>query len=136
MHPLPADFGLHPRTSPVTAPWEPLYSRKRVDGIDLMFEVREAHCNSRGFLHGGVIAALCDNSMGISLGVGINATANIVTIGLAVDYVDSAKVGDRVLIEPRVIRAGSSIGFCDVIVKCDDKIIARGNATFSVRIVA
>ncbi len=133
---IPADFQPHFRKSPVTDPWEPLYSRRRSDGIDLAFEVRDAHCNSRGFLHGGVLAALCDNVMGISLGAVLNKpNANIVTINLALDYVGSAEIGNAVLIEPRVIRAGGSIGFCDALVKCADKTIARANATFSIRIV-
>jgi acyl-coenzyme A thioesterase PaaI-like protein len=28
--------------------------------------LRAVHCNSRGFVHGGVIAALADNAMGLS----------------------------------------------------------------------
>src|SRR5207247_799868 len=65
---IPAEFEPHFRKSPVTAPWEPLYSRRRADGVDLAFEVQSAHCNARGLLHGGVLAALCDNFMGLSLG--------------------------------------------------------------------
>ncbi len=133
---IPPDFQLHFRKSPVTDPWEPLYSQRRADGIDLLFEVSQSHCNSRGFLHGGVIAALCDNVMGLSLGAVLNnAQANIVTISLSLDYIGSAKIGDAALIEPRVIRAGGSIGFCDALVKCGDKIIARANAAFSIRTV-
>ena len=133
---VPADFQSHFRKSPVTDPWEPLYSRRRRDGIDLLFEVSAAHCNSRGFLHGGVLAALCDNIMGMSLGTVIdNPNANIVTINLALDYLGSAKVGDSILIEPRVLRAGNSIGSCDALVKCGDKLIARSNANFSVRVL-
>jgi uncharacterized protein (TIGR00369 family) len=132
---IPADFQPHFRKSPVTDPWEPLYSRLRTDGIDLLFEVHAAHCNSRGFLHGGVLASLCDNMMGLSLGrVLNNANANIITLTLTLDYLSSAKVGDSILIEPRVIRAGGSIGVCDTLAKSGDKPIVRANATFSVRI--
>jgi uncharacterized protein (TIGR00369 family) len=132
---IPPDFQPHFRKSPVTDPWEPLYSRQRSDGVDLLFEVRQAHCNSRGFLHGGVLASLCDNVMGLSLGrVLNNASANIVTITLTLDYLGSAKADDVIVIEPRVIRAGSSIGVCDALAKSGDKIIVRANATFSVRI--
>jgi uncharacterized protein (TIGR00369 family) len=132
---IPLDFQPHFRKSPVTDPWEPLYSRRRADGVDLLFEVCGAHCNSRGFLHGGVLASLCDNVMGLSLGAVLNnANANIVTITLTLDYLGSAKVGDVILIAPRVIRAGGSIGVCDAMATCGDQVIVRGNATFSVRI--
>src|SRR5215831_18571627 len=133
--PAPYDFEPHFRKSPVTDPWEPLYSRRRADGVDLYFDVRTAHCNSRGFLHGGVLAALCDIFMGLSLGAVIaNPKANIVTINLVLDYLGSAQLGDAIVVEPRVIRAGSSIGCCDALVRCGDKLIARANANFSVRI--
>jgi len=132
---LPSDFHPHSRKSPVTDPWEPLYSRRRADGVDLLFEVRDGHCNSRGFLHGGVLASLCDNVMGLSLGrVLNNPNASIVTITLTLDYLSSAKIGDTIVIEPRVIRAGGSIGVCDALAKSGDKIIVRANATFSGRI--
>jgi uncharacterized protein (TIGR00369 family) len=132
---LPAEFEPHFRKSPVTAPWEPLYSRRRADGVDLAFEVQPPHCNSRGLLHGGVLAALCDNVMGLTLGTALRGEANIVTISLAVDYLDSARVGDLVIIVPRVVRAGASLGFCDALATSGDRPIARANASFSVRIV-
>jgi uncharacterized protein (TIGR00369 family) len=136
MNSIPTGFEPHFRKSPVTDPWEPLFSRRRHDGVNLFFEVRAAHCNSRGYLHGGVLAALCDNVMGLSLGAVLNnAKANIVTINLALDYLGSARIGDAVLVEPRVIRAGSAIGVCDALVKIGDKTIVRANATFSVRII-
>src|SRR5271157_3710492 len=135
MQAVPAEFQPHFRKSPVTDPWEPLYSRRGAYAVDLFFEVRSAHCNSRGFLHGGVLAALCDNVMGLSLGVVLDkAQVNIVTINLTLDYIGNAKIGDAVLIMPRVLRAGSSIGFCDALASSGDKSIARANATFSVRI--
>jgi len=131
---LPADFQPHFRKSPVTDPWEPLYSRRRSDGVDLLFAVHAAHCNSRGFLHGGVLASLCDNVMGLSLGAVLNdPKANILTLTLTLDYLGSATTGDVILIEPRVIRAGGSIGVCDALAKSGDKVVARANATFSVR---
>ena len=130
----PSDFQPHFRKSPVTDPWEPLYSRRRSDGVDLTFEVRAAHCNSRGFLHGGVLAALCDNVMGLSVGSVVNdPKANIVTLSLSLDYLGAAKLGDDILITPRVLRAGGSVGFCDALVTQEDRSIARASATFSIK---
>jgi len=64
--PAPEGFMPHFKTSPVTAPWEPLFSRCGVRNLEIGLWLREVHCNSRGFLHGGVIAALADNAMGLS----------------------------------------------------------------------
>jgi uncharacterized protein (TIGR00369 family) len=128
---VPADFQPHFRASPVTAPWEPLYSRAREAAIDIGFEVREAHCNARGFLHGGVLAALCDNAMGLSMYRVLNdEQIGIVTTNLAIDYIASAQIDQFVQIEPRVIRAGGSTGVCDALVTVDGSPIARANASF------
>src|SRR4029078_3023014 len=69
----PEGFAPHFRKSPVTDPWEPLYSRK-IDGtVQMGLSIRPAHCNSRGLPHGGVIAALADNAMGLSCGAALNS---------------------------------------------------------------
>jgi uncharacterized protein (TIGR00369 family) len=131
---VPDDFQPHFRQSPVTDPWQPLFSRVRPGGTDLLFEVRPAHCNSRGFLHGGVLATLCDNAMGLSLGMSLGHDGpQVVTVTLSVDYTGSARLGETVLIAPRVIRAGGTLGFCDALVSAGDVVVARANATFRVQ---
>ena len=56
----------------------------------------------------------------------------MVTIGLAVDYIGGAKVGQWLTVEPDVIKTGSTICFAQCFVKADDVVIARANATFRV----
>ena len=62
----PAGFAPHDRKSPLTDPWEPLYSRKTDRAVVLGLIAGPAHTNSRGFVHGGLIGALADNAMGLS----------------------------------------------------------------------
>jgi acyl-coenzyme A thioesterase PaaI-like protein len=64
---IPEGYERHFRTSPLTDPWEPLYSKAENGSIILALRIRQAHCNSRGFAHGGLISALADNAMGLSL---------------------------------------------------------------------
>lgn len=128
----PEGFLPHFRKSPVTEPWEPLFSRRLADAVQIGFVLAAPHCNSRGLLHGGVIASLADNAMGLSCGAVLGATEGLVTIGLAVDYLGAAKIGQWVQIEPRVIRAVKSLAFADAIVTTDGTPIARANATFRV----
>jgi uncharacterized protein (TIGR00369 family) len=128
----PEGFAPHYRKSPVTEPWEPLYSR-RVDGtVQIGFVLRAAHCNSRGFLHGGVIAALADNAMGLSCGTALPSVEGLVTVSLTVDYVGAAKIGQWLQIEPRVLKTGKSMGFADALVTADGNVIARASAAFRV----
>jgi uncharacterized protein (TIGR00369 family) len=129
---VPAGFVPHDRKSAVTNAWEPLFARATESALQLGLRIGAEHCNSRGFLHGGVIAALADNAMGLTLGRHTGRSA--VTVGLAVDYVGAAKLGQWMQIEPRFVRAGGSIGFVDALITADGETIARANATF--RIVA
>lgn len=135
---LPEGFAPHFRKSAVTDPWEPLYSRQTGGVLELGLELREAHCNSRGLLHGGVIASLADNAMGLSY-VPTYAASNgtpksgAVTVSLNIDYLAVGKLGQWVQVTPRVIRAGKNMGFVDALVTADGTPIARANATFRVQ---
>jgi acyl-coenzyme A thioesterase PaaI-like protein len=58
--------------------------------------------------------------------------SSLVTIGLAVDFIGSAKVGQWLAVESDVIRTGSTICFAQSLIKADDIVIARANGTFRV----
>jgi uncharacterized protein (TIGR00369 family) len=133
---IPQGFEPHFRKSPVTEPWEPLYSR-RVDGrVELGLRLAGAHCNGRGLMHGGVIAALADNAMGLSYSAVYEETfgekKSPLTVSLNLDYVASATPGAWIEITPRVVKVGKSMGFVDALVTADGMVIARASATFRV----
>jgi acyl-coenzyme A thioesterase PaaI-like protein len=132
--PAPEGFAPHTRKSPVTDPWEPLYARRVGDTVQIGVWLREAHCNSRGFAHGAVIAALADNAMGLSYGAAAKVAGvelqSIVTMSLSIDYAATARVGQWLQVEPRIIKAGRSVGFVDALITADGAIAARGSATF------
>ncbi|HET6336937.1 MAG TPA: PaaI family thioesterase [Polyangiales bacterium] len=126
----PQGFVRHDRKSAVTDPWEPIWVRPVDQAVQLAVRISPAHCNARGFLHGGVIASLADNAMGLTLARSTGSSA--VTVSLTVDYVRSAGPGQWLQIEPRVIRAAGKLGFVDALVTADGETIARANATFRV----
>ena len=132
----PEGFSPHVRKSPLTDPWEPLYARKDSDRTVIGLVVAAAHTNSRGFLHGGLIAALADNAMGLSCGVvlardGIAANG-LVTISLTVDYVGRAEIGQWLVFDTAFIRPGRTICFAEAEVTADGAPVARARATFRV----
>jgi uncharacterized protein (TIGR00369 family) len=135
---VPEGFEPHYRKSPVTDPWEPLYSRRTPGQVEIGVRLASAHCNSRGLLHGGVIAALADNAMGLALGAhreaakGATAPGGAVTTTLNVDYLASAKVGAWLQVTPRVLRSQGSTGVVDALVHADETLVARANAVFRV----
>ena len=62
---VPDGFERQSRPSPLTDPWEPIYSKETPDAIILGLRLATPHTNARGFAHGGLIAALTDKAMEI-----------------------------------------------------------------------
>jgi uncharacterized protein (TIGR00369 family) len=127
---IPEGFDRHFRQSPLTDPWEPLYSKRTDKAVIIGLRLARPHTNGRGLIHGGLIAALADNAMGYSCAHRMGGTSSLVTIGLAVDFIDTAQVGQWIAIETDVIKTGSTICFAQSLIKADDAVIARANATF------
>ena len=130
---VPPGFALHTRSSPVTRHWEPIYAGPLEGSFRLGLTIADAHCNGRGFLHGGVIAALADNAMGLTL----NHTrggklTGIVTTALSLDYFGSGQVGQWFEIVPRLVASGKNSGVLDAVISADGAPIARANATFRI----
>jgi acyl-coenzyme A thioesterase PaaI-like protein len=132
----PEPFGLHTRHSPLTTPWEPLYADIRPDRWVLGIEIRDPHTNSRGALHGGLIAALADNAMGLSCGVVLKSlnipSSGLVTVSLSVDYLGAAGLGQWLTFDTDFIKPGKSLCYADATISADGKPVARAHATFKV----
>jgi len=129
---IPAGFEPHFRKAPFTDPWEPLYSKKTDKAVNIGLRLAKAHTNSRGLIHGGLIASLADNAMGYSCAQVMGWTTSFVTVSLAVDYVGSAETGQWLAVECEVIKTGSTICFSQSLIKADDAVNARASATFRV----
>ena len=133
---IPDGYAPHFRKSPFTDPWEPLYSQRTDRAVILGLRLAKPHTNSRGLIHGGLIAALADNAMGYSCaqvmsGV-MGGPSSLVTISLAVDFIGTAQIGQWLAVESEVIRTGHTICFAQSLIKADEAVIARANATFRV----
>jgi uncharacterized protein (TIGR00369 family) len=133
----PNGFEPHLRKSPMTEPWEPLFARKSEDRVVLGLTVAAPHTNSRGLLHGGLIAALADNAMGLScaavLAKGAAASNGLVTVSLAVDYMGKAEIGDWLEFDTDFVRAGRTLCFAGASISAQGQPIARAHATFRVQ---
>ena len=133
----PAGFAPHFRKSRLTDPWEPLFSRVLADRVIIGLYVRESHTNSRGMLHGGLIAALADNAMGLSCvqvltGEGRKPAGGLVTVSMATDFIGAAKLGQWVEVDTQYVKAGKTLCFAQSFVTADGEVIARADARFKV----
>jgi uncharacterized protein (TIGR00369 family) len=129
---IPQGFEPHFRKSPFTDPWEPLYSTRTEKAVIMGLRLAKPHTNSRGLIHGGLIASLADNAMGYSCAQTMGWNSSLVTISLSVDFVGSAEIGQWLSVESDVIRTGSTLCFAQSLVKADGIVIARASGTFRV----
>ena len=134
---VPAGFGRHFRTSPFTDPWEPLFSRRESRKVVIGVRLRKEHCNSRGLVHGGLIASLADNAMGLSAGEALKAEGRanlkgLVTVSLATDYMGRARIGSWLDVDTHFVKTGGSLCFTDSLVLADGEPVARASASFKI----
>ena len=130
--PVPEGFERHYRQSPVTDPWEPLYSRKTEDAVILGLRAQAAHTNSRGFVHGGLISALADNAMGLSCSHRLGGEASLVTVNLTLDFLGSAQIGQWLEFTTAFVKNGGTLSFAQAFVTADGQPCARANGVFKV----
>ena len=127
-------LSLHFRKSPLTEPWEPLYSKRTDKAVIIGLRLAKPHTNGRGLIHGGLIAALSDNAMGYSCahqhGRRVLAGDGRAR-GRFRRYGERSGNGSRS--RPTLIKTGSTICFAQSLIKADDVVIARANATFRVK---
>ena len=131
-HKITDGFERQSAPSPLTAPWEPIYSKTTEDAIVLGLWLDVPHTNRRGFAHGGLIAALTDKAMGHSCGHKLRGAHSLVTVSMSIDFIGSGQVGQWIEIATDVIKAGKTLCFAQCVVTADGEIIARANATFRV----
>jgi acyl-coenzyme A thioesterase PaaI-like protein len=132
----PEGFELFTRPSPLMDPWRPLYMRRQPDRMLLGVRLREPHTNSRATAHGGFIAALADQAMGMSCGVKLQAegiaVSNLWTTSLAIEYLTSPKVGQWIAFDTTFARVGKTLCYAECNVSADGETIARAHTNFRV----
>jgi len=132
----PEGFSLHNRPSGLTSPWEPIYKRLLQDRMQLGLYLRPEHTNARGMAHGGLIAALADNSMGYSTGVVLaregRRPSGMVTVSLSTDYLAAANLGQWIVFDTDFVKTGGSICFARQLITADGEPIAKASATFKI----
>ncbi len=88
---------------------------------------RTEHTNSIGLIQGGLVSSLADTSMGIAVrSLGMNAA----TIDLSIGFTASARLGDILRAEGKVVKAGREIIFTETRVMAGNRLIAYCKGTF------
>ncbi|WP_419256001.1 PaaI family thioesterase (plasmid) [Caulobacter sp. ErkDOM-YI] len=100
------------------------------DGLRLGVRISAAHCNARGSLHGGVIATLADNTMGLACAAAAGSGIGMVTVSLTTDYLAAAQLGQWLEVVGTPSQIGRTLCFATAIVTADGAVIARGSGVF------
>lgn len=98
----------------------------------LSIEITKDIVNPAGRFHGGVIYILCDVCAYAGLLSLIDDNVEAVTHDIQVSIMRSAKLGDVVYFNSKIIKLGKHICFIDVDVTLSEQIIASAKVTKSI----
>ena len=116
-----------------TLGWQLLDADPEAGTVRIGFEDRPEFCNPVGFIQGGFLAAMLDDTMGPAVLIRSGGKSFTASINLNVSFVAPAKPG-AVFGEGKVVQLGKTIAFVEgVLFDAEGQMIAR--ASTSARIV-
>jgi len=135
MNALTHEFGPLPRSSPFLEMVGPLQCRLKDDGLEIGLRIEQRHCNSRGYVHGGLLATIADLTLGYNTGMfggQCDENTGLATASLTIDFAASANVGDWLSATAEVVSRGKRLGFANCYIAVGERRIARASGVFSV----
>ena len=113
--------------------WHVIDVRPADGWIRVGFEARPEFVNPAGFIQGGFLAAMLDDTMGPAIFTHTEGRLYSATIDMTVSYLAPAKVGP-LFGEGQVIQLGKTVGFVEAkLMDTQGTLVARSNS--SVRLV-
>lgn len=88
----------------------PLWVRDEAEGRSYGFLAGPQHANNRGMVHGGMLATLADNSLGLVVRDAAEGRGGV-TMQLNLHYMAAARPGDFIIARGEVMRKGRSTVF-------------------------
>jgi uncharacterized protein (TIGR00369 family) len=92
--------------------WRLLDARPWDGWLKVGFDGRPEFCNPAGFIQGGILSAMLDDSMGPAVFVTSDGRFYATTISLTVNFIAPARPGP-LIVEAQVIQIGKSIAFME-----------------------
>jgi uncharacterized protein (TIGR00369 family) len=88
--------------------------------------------NLGGILHGGAVTSVADAAAGVALATLLDKdTERPISIELKVNFCSPASAGE-VTARGEVVQKGSRIGVCEVEVRQEDRLVAKGISTYMI----
>ena len=92
--------------------WRLLELKPEEGLIKIGFEAKREFCNPSGFIQGGMLAAMLDDTMGPAAFIMSNGKQYTPTISMNVNFISPGKVGSFVC-EAKVVQMGKTIVFVE-----------------------
>ena len=113
--------------------WHVLDARPADGWVRIGFEGKPDFCNPAGFVQGGILSAMLDDTMGPAVFVITEGKLYTATISMTVNFLSPAKPG-RIVGEATVRQLGKTIAFVEGRLMADDGTVLA-TATTSARLV-
>ena len=113
--------------------WEMVHARPTEGWVRVRFEGKAQFRNPAGFIQGGLLAAMLDDTMGPAVFAMTEGALYTVTTNMNVSYMAPAKVGP-IWGEGRVVHLGKSIAFLEAELR-DETGLLVARATSTARLV-
>jgi len=109
--------------------WQLLAAKPEEGWLKVGFDGKKEFCNPAGFVQGGLLTAMLDDTMGPAAFIMTDGKFYTTTISLTVNFLASAKPGP-IIAEARVTQLGKTIAFMEGKLTAEDgKLIATATTT-------
>lgn len=131
--PLTALDGLPPPPVALLLGWHILDARPEAGWIRIGFQGRQEFLNPAGFIQGGILAAMLDDTMGPAVFAMTEGSLYTATIDMNISYLAPARLG-LIIGEGQVVQLGRTVAFLEAkLIDEAGAVIAR--ATSAARLV-
>ncbi len=131
MSAIPSGFEAISIESPFLKLVGPFYYKREGETLVVGLRVEERHCNSRGFVHGGLLSTLGDLALGFDIAFFGQRLTPTVTVSLTTDFLKSATLDDWIEAKVDVQKVGKSLAFGNAYIYANGERIARSSAVFT-----
>jgi uncharacterized protein (TIGR00369 family) len=109
--------------------WHVLDADSDAGWIRVGFDGRAEFCNPAGFIQGGILTAMLDDTMGPAVFIKTQGRLYTATIGMTVNFLAPAKLGP-ITGEARVVQIGKTIAFVEgKLTDVQDTILATASSS-------
>ena len=113
--------------------WHLLDARPEEGWIRIGFEGKREFCNPAGFVQGGILSAMLDDTMGPAVFIKTDGRLFTATISMTVNFLSPAKPGP-IIGEAKVVQIGKSVAFVEGKLLAEDGTVLA-TATTNARLV-